>query len=731
MTASDSDPQRIAAAVTTWARSVFSAPRRLDELVIGVESRDEVVERVATHVVRRTPREVRAATNERRATRPRVDPSRIDPFAHTPATLKADSEYIAQCSTCAASGLTRCEPCHGTGHGRCPNCNGSGQERSAKTGRPIKCKSCKATGSAPCRNCAGQGSVHCHACLGSGHQLAWLTFHEEERWELSVPISSPIVVAHPALRQSRSLSRDELVTMTIVTEMSASGPLDPRILQEPDRQTVRAQLAQLDPRLERVQFQQYLKLAAIRRDVTFEMCGSRATLSLTGTQLVGATTAEALRPIKRRLYAWVGLCGALCVLGLLVRRAAIGSSSYFDGANAAAGWLVAAAVTCAIPAVGAWLRAWRGGLRFHPIRRSTRLWSVGMAAALVAIAGIGIAARPDPAEIQRALAVNDVARAREIVRAIEERTGPTPEAVALEDHVMLAEASKLTGDDRLRLLDTIAARKGPDAATAADAARSQRLDQIDQAIAAQRPTEALAMLDKWFAGDPGVPVAEHRAQAHEAALRACGSPACQLGEALQARNARTTPERVAAVDAARTRIVDTLDPAHVDAKLVLPRLQQLRQLRDAGTAAGKVALDDADLQARARKAIEVADAGRAAVPLLGNELAVAEELLGPSNKGATGAPAIALDGVTVFLALDPRGQCAGIYAVGDKAAQRVLKSSTWPVARLVSQATGRAATLPPPDGLQTTTRGYAGGVPVVARWRAGEPVELRIGDATP
>lgn len=730
MTGHETDDQRIAAAITAWSRSVFSAPRRLADLVTGVACRDETIERVATHVIRRELREVRTATTERRTMRPRLERATVDPFRYTRDTLKADSEHVAQCEGCGASGAMRCEPCRGTGHASCPSCHGTGKERSAKTGRPIKCKSCKATGVAPCRNCAGNGSIHCGACLGSGHQLAWLTYEEHERWEVSVPTSNPIVIAHRALREPRALSRDDVAAMTVVVERAHDGPLDPGELGEPERQTVRAQLAQIDPRLDRIRFQQYLELAALRRDVTFEMCGTRATLSLTGTQLVGATTPEVLRPIRRRLYTWLALCGLVALAGALLRGAVLGRSSYFQTANELSGLLIAAAVGCAIPALGALLRSWRGGLRFHPVRLGTKLWSAGAAAALVSIGIVGVVARPDPAEVQSALLAHDLARARAVVQALAE-DGATRDTMDLEDRVALAEAARLSGDQRLHVLDAIAARKGASAAVAAAEATSQRLEQVRQLVATQRPTEALALLDRWFGDDHGVPVAEERARAHEAALTACSGVACQLGEAVHACAARSTPARVASVDAARARVVAALDPAQVDATQALPRLQQLRQLRDVGVAVTKLALDDADLQARARRAIELADAGRAAVPLLGNPLDVAEELLGSSTRAATGVPAISLGGVTVFLSLDRAGRCTGVYAVGDKDGRREIASEAWPASRLVSQAIGQTLALQPPSGSQSTTRLPAAATPVTVRWLGGAPVELRIGDATP
>jgi hypothetical protein len=731
MNEQDTDERRIQNAVTAWARSIFLAPRRFHELITNVESRDEIIDRVATCVVRRDIREVRTATGDRRSTRPRVDQASVDPFSHTVDTLRADSEYVTQCNACGASGLMRCNACRGTGNGPCPTCHGSGKQRSPKTGRPIQCKSCKASGSAPCRTCAGGGSVHCDACLGSGHQLAWLTFAQTQRWEVEVPQDSPLAITHRRLVEGGVIPPDELRTVTVLDEKTSDGPLDLRTLAEVDRPVVLAQLNRIDPRLERVQRQQFLKLAAIRRDVTFETCGAKATLSLTGSELVGATTPEVLRPIKRRIYLWLALCALVGIFGVALQGAFVGKSRYFEGARQATSFLVLAAIGCAIPAFGAILRAWRGGLRFHPIRRSTKVWGAGVPVALAAIVIIGLAVRPGGAELDRALAVNDVARARMIVDALKEQDGASRNHLDAEDRVSLAEAGKLSGNDRLKLLDAIAARKGAAASQAAATASEQRLDQVRQLIATQHPAEALAELDRSFSGDRSVVIAEERARAHEVAKAACATAPCQLGEALQADAARTNPERMAAVAAARARSLEVLDPTHVTIKPLLTRLQQLRRLRDTGAETAKLPLLDADLQTRAQAAIKAAEAARAQVPLLTNELVIAEELLGPSHKNDLGVPAITLDGVTLYLSLDKAGRCAGIYIVGDKPGRRAIASSTWPPDRLLSQAVGAANVTLSPSAGRSTLQWRANGASVRARWEDGTLVELRIGDATP
>jgi hypothetical protein len=465
--------------------------------------------------------------------------------------------------------------------------------------------------------------------------------------------------------------------------------------------------------------------------VTFETCGAKATLSLVGSELSGATTPEVLRPIKRRLYLGFALCVFVGIAGSALRSAVVGASRYFEGAQQATGWLVAAAVGCAIPVFGGSLRAWRGGLRFHPVRRSTRVWSAGVLAALASIVVVGLVVRPGSAELQQALAVNDVPRARMIVDALRERHGASRDLLDAEDRVMLAEAGQLRGNDRLTLLDAVVARKGATASTAAAAAQEQRLDQIRQLVATQHAVEALAELDRAFPGDRSVIIAEERARAHEAAKATCAAAPCRLGEALLASAARTTPERSAAAEQARAGVLEALAPPHVAPKPLLLRLQQLRQLRDAGAETVKLALHDEDLQARAKAAIALADTARARVPLLTNEIAIAEELLGPSSKNAQGVPAIALDGVTLYLSVDRAGRCAGIYVVGDKPGSREIASSTWPPDRLLSQAVGAPDVTLPPSAGRSILRWYAGGAPVMARWRSGSLVELRIGDATP
>ncbi|HET9621433.1 MAG TPA: hypothetical protein VFP84_08715, partial [Kofleriaceae bacterium] len=503
----------IVAAATRWARGRFAAPRKFERLITGVDVRDEIIERVATCIERRDLREERVATGERRLTRPRVDLDAIDPFAYTAEALKADSEHVSHCTSCGASGRMMCPPCRGTGNGRCPTCHGSGKQTSEKTGRPIQCKSCRATGSAPCRICAGAGSIHCSACLGSGHQLTWLTIASREHWSLYVPEHSSFVIAHPALRAPRAVQRQELSDATLLGEHSATCPLDVHALPEADRALVAAQLAPIDLRFERVRFQQYVKLAALRRDVTYEMCGTRATLSLSGNSLTPATTPAALRPIRRRLWLWIALCFAVACVGELAGKAMLGASPYYQDAIGSVSALACVALVASIPLFGTLLRAWRGGLQFGPVRRLTAVWAAGTVGALIAIPIVAFAARPSVAEIDAALVRHDLPRARAVLDAYKEVAAVRGDLAGAQDRVARAEAEQRRG---------------------------QALDRAQQLLAAHQPREALAALDRDFAGDRAPEVAEARARAHDGLAADCTTPACRLDEARQANAAQPT-----------------------------------------------------------------------------------------------------------------------------------------------------------------------------------------------
>jgi hypothetical protein len=78
--------------------------------------------------------------------------------------------------------------------------------------------------------------------------------------------------------------------------------------------------------------------------------------------------------------------------------------------------------------------------------------------------------------VRTALASGDVGRARVIVDALRERG--VADASSLGDTVAIAEASKLSGDARLSLLDSVAAHSGSAATEAATIAKGPRMDNV-------------------------------------------------------------------------------------------------------------------------------------------------------------------------------------------------------------------------------------------------------------
>lgn len=715
-------------AFARWARKVFGAPRHTHDLITGIHHRDETIERLVTQLARREVREVRTGTNERRSTIARLNVNNVDPFAFTQEKLRVESQYIAQCEACAASGMVRCGTCHGSCTATCHNCGGSGKQRSEKTGRPINCKVCKKSGRTPCGACAATGRVACSVCFGSGHQLAWLTFEETDDWRVSLsPPESPVFLAHRELKKTQPLGRPELSAFFVVEEKQSHGPIDLCQLGEPYRQLPSEHGAMIDTRRERIKYQQYLRLAVVRRDVTYEMCGAAGTVVLSGTELEGSTTPDALHPIRRRLYLWSALVALVATASVLMNRSMFGSSSYFDTGKGLAWGASGFAIFSAIPAFGTALRSWRSGGRFRGPGHMVAGLSIAMLAGLGAIPLVAHLMRPTISEVDAYLSSGNLATARIAVDALNEGSA-SPEARDADDRVMLAEAQKSLGSDRLKLLDKVAARKGTSSSNAAALARGERLSQIRSRIGQKDAKGALAAIEEWFPTDKTDEVAEQRALSHELRVEACSDDPCRLGAGVDADAAHATTTRTERVASLRAAVWNELSVERVTEASALPRLEQLRQLSAYASSSLNANSSDAELRTRALSANVFVQAEREKIPILGSKVDVADALLGPRP---VNEPAFSLGGTTVYLATDQIGGCTGIYAVGSSPANRALSSSTWSPQRILSQALGRAATVRPAAAGSSTSSWYDRGIPIAVRWSYGSIVELRIGDAIP
>src|SRR5690349_7391967 len=98
--ARSTDEGAVRQAADRWARTVFGAPRAFSNSITGVEARDEVIERVATEVVRRDLRITYAPTSRGEITTPEVDWSTVDPFAYSEPSLRQATEHVIRCAPC-------------------------------------------------------------------------------------------------------------------------------------------------------------------------------------------------------------------------------------------------------------------------------------------------------------------------------------------------------------------------------------------------------------------------------------------------------------------------------------------------------------------------------------------------------------------------------------------------------------------------------------------------------
>jgi hypothetical protein len=500
-----------------------------------------------------------------------------------------------------------------------------------------------------------------------------------------------------------------------------------------DASFLAAQTSGLDPRLERVTYQQYLKIAAVRRDATYEMCGTKGVLVLSGANLRGSRTADALRPIQRRLVVWAAMALVLCgaMAGLFWSLG--GHTPYFDGTN---NWLLAATAATAVLGsifIGAVLRALRPGFRLGKVDGLERALGAGALAALCSGLVLFALSRPSVAEAQRALAGGNVTRARMVVDALRSTKGNTATVLDADDAVTLAEAQPLTGDAKLQVLDKVAARNGALATKAAEMARAERIIEVRKLVIDDRlPADAVGRIDQWWSAswksDPEV--AELRAKAEDEAYAACSDDPCRYSAAVLASDAAATPDRATRAATARQTLTSDLTFVEVAGESELSRLQRLRALAQTAASSTRVAGGDQDMAIKAAAAATLAASERAKVALIGADEPVAAELIGTATHVDASVEGAAVDVVLTFLSIDGQKKCRGVYLVGPVEASRSLEVAAATTVRLLSQAVGHPATIKKPTR-GDTSRWAEGWVPVVGRWADGTLVELRIGDATP
>ena len=341
------------------------------------------------------------------------------------------------------------------------------------------------------------------------------------------------------------------------------------------------------------------------------------------------------------------------------------------------------------------------------------------------------APRPSVADVARALSRDDIVAANRILNAIAADGDPT----AIRDSralILLHNASSLTGESKLALLGRVIQSGGPNAAQAAVLARAEELREVSALLEELRATQALALLSRFFGDSPGdAEVDEARAKAYDVAQDLCRDPACRYLNASNALAWAASPEHAAKARAARAELETSLEFHEMAGETTAQRLLRLAAFHDVAGAAAKTIAADADIIKHAEAARDWAQSERDHVPLLGNDENTAAELLGVlQDQSAT--VAVASSGpIQIYLNFDGHKVCRGVYVVGVTAGSRAVDPSDDALGKLVAQVFGHTVSLRPPLPTTTASSWTEHGTAVTARWRSGELMELRIGDATP
>jgi hypothetical protein len=438
-------------------------------------------------------------------------------------------------------------------------------------------------------------------------------------------------------------------------------------------------------------------------------------------------------PRKVRLYAW-SAGGLLMLFGTaLVRRKLIGGTPYFERTDTWVTCGLVAALGLAIVVLGACLRELKPGPRFGRLRLHELLAAGAACALVVCTVVVSVVGRPEVAEVERALATGNVARARIVAEALRATVGGTKEVSEAEDLIDLAEASSAPLSAALELLDGVVQGGRTKAREAGVTARTRRLTELESQVQRRAGFQAIGLIELWFpeTWKSDAEVAELRARAEEAELLNCETIACRLGAARRAGMAAATESRSQTAAAIRNDLLETLVFREQRLESTAAKLRRLRILSDTAAETLKIAADDTELAASAARLTQIAAEQRGKTALIGASEGVVAELIAPLTPQTEKVSVVLLVGVTVYAIFDKQRACRGVYAVGPSEGSRAIASSVWNPERILSQAVGRPASVRKPPSAVSVSRWAVAGIPVVARWRAGTIVELRIGEAAP
>jgi hypothetical protein len=440
--------------------------------------------------------------------------------------------------------------------------------------------------------------------------------------------------------------------------------------------------------------------------------------------------------------AWAALSVLLALFMATLYFAVRGPVPYARGSNVLLVLLFTAATVAGSATLGALLRMIGVQMRLQRPLLLERVFPVGFAAAIALVFAVKGLSRPSVTEARAAIDARNATRAAIVIDALE-ATGTDPDEVGkLRDEVDFLEAQALKGDARLARLDDLASQGGVRAAEAARLARDERIERVRGMVKQGKLTQALELADQLFLGaDKEAPeVQEVRAAVYDTEYAQCSADPCRYMAARKAEKANPTAERKQRSRDLRVKLSMSLDIVTRPGETTFQRLVRARELDATAKAVAPAAAGETDIEDKVKAAQRWAETERGAVPLLGAERPVIQELVGKLDE-TEGKPRVVIEGVAVYFVFDThREVCAGIYVVGDTKdiRQQGIQSGILP-SLFLAKAVGHAAKVKEPPEHPPTARGPAptetswkeGAIPVAARWRDGVFVELRVGDASP
>lgn len=248
------------------------------------------------------------------------------------------------------------------------------------------------------------------------------------------------------------------------------------------------------------------------------------------------------------------------------------------------------------------------------------------------------------------------------------------------------------------------------------------------------PDEALKMIDRWYPNwSTNTTLRGLRANAHDQLLAACSDELCRFVQAGNANRAVTTSARaLAALDAKealKKKLVFELVPDEPLPEL----LRRARRFKSLAGQASTVTANAPDVHALVTQELAIVQSELIKVPLIGATEDVVTQILGDLTVQSPTVSYRAVEDILVFAVFDARRKCRGLYAVGAQKNARTIEDEGWSPEAFLAQSIGRAgATLKRPTSItKNITKWQEGRVGVVARWRDGTLLELRVGDAAP